>query len=116
MEVWGLETFLFSIGPFYVSGFGVSQMKGMPYGGMSFAGSLGRNKEVWSLVLLEVLLGQASGGMSFSLWGMVVGCVFGRTFGEERRLFVIFSPLLADNKESLVANLWDSSRMDPSLY
>ena len=84
MEVWGLETFLFSIGPFCVGGFDASQMKRMPYGGMSFAGNLGRNEEAGSLVLLEVLLGQASGRrlerngiqsfpMSFSLWGMVEG-------------------------------------------
>ena len=59
MEVWGLETFLCSIGPFCVSGFGASQTKRMPYGGMSFIGNLGRNEEVGSLVLLEVLLGQA---------------------------------------------------------
>ena len=33
----------------------------MPYGGMSSAGSLGRTEEARSLVLLEVLLGQAFG-------------------------------------------------------
>ena len=60
--------------------------------------------EVGSLVLLEVLLGQASGRrletngiksfpMPFSLWGMVEDYVSGRTFGAERRLFVILSPL-----------------------
>ena len=31
--------------------------------------------------------------MSFSLWGMVEGCTSRRTFGAERRLFVILSPL-----------------------
>ena len=61
MEVWGSKTFLFSIGPFCVSEFGASQMKRMPYGGMSYAGSLGRSEEAGSLMLLEVLLGQASG-------------------------------------------------------
>ena len=33
----------------------------MPYGGMSYARSLGRNEEAGSFVILEVLLGQASG-------------------------------------------------------
>ena len=103
MEVWGSKTFLFSIGPFCVNGFGASQMKRMPYGGMSFAGNLGRNEEAGSHVLLEVLLGQASGRrlerngiqpflMLFSLWEMVEGCASGRTFGGERRLFVILFP------------------------
>ena len=103
MEVWGLKTFLFSIGPYYVSGFGASQMKMMPYGGMSFAGNLGRNEEAGSLVLLKVLMGQVFGRrlernriqsfpMSFSLWGMVEGCASGRMFGVERRLFVILFP------------------------
>ena len=71
---------------------------------MSFIGNLGRNEEHGSLVLLEVLLGQASKGrlemngiqsfpMPFSLWGMVEGYAFGRTFGADRRLFVSLSPL-----------------------
>ena len=60
-EVWELETFLFSIGPFCVSGFGASQMKKMPSRGMSSDGNLGRIEEVGSLVLQEELLGQASG-------------------------------------------------------
>ena len=123
MKVWGLETFLSSIRPFCVSGFGASQMKRKPYGGMSYVGSLGRTEEAGSLVLVEALLGQASGRrlkrngiqsfpMSLSLWGMVEGCASGRTFGAERRLFVILYPLsaLAANKEALVVDLWDSSR------
>ena len=57
----GSMTFLISIGPFCVSEFGASQMKRMPYGGMSYAGSLGRSEEAGSLMLLEVLLEQASG-------------------------------------------------------
>ena len=60
MEGWGLETSLFSIRPSCVSGFGNSQMKRMPYGGTSSAGSLERNEEAGYLVHLEVLLGQAS--------------------------------------------------------
>ena len=90
--------------PFCVSGFGASQTKRMPYGGMSFVGNLGRNEEVGSFMLLEVLLGQASGRSlerngiqsfptSFSLWGMVERCASGRTFSKERRLFVFLSPL-----------------------
>ena len=104
MEVWRLETFLFSIGPSCVNGFSASQVRGMPYGGMLSAGSLGRFEEVGSHVLLEVLLGQVSRRrlgrngiqslpMSFSLWGMVEGYAFGRMFGAVMRLFVVLSLL-----------------------
>ena len=103
MEGWGLETSLFSTGPSCVSGFGASQMKRMPYGRTLSVGSLGSNEEARPLVLLEVLLGQASGrrlerngiqsfAMLFSLWEMAEGCASGRTFGVERRLFLILSP------------------------
>ena len=74
-------------------------------------------------MLLEVFLGQASGrrlgrngtqsfAMLFSLWVMVEGCAFGRTLGATRRLCVSFPSLyaLVDDKEALVADLWDSSR------
>ena len=51
--------------------------------------------------------------MPFSLWGMIDGCAFGKTLGEERRLFVSLSPLCMlwpTTRRALVAELWDSSR------
>ena len=79
-------------------------MREIPFGGMLFVGSLGRNKETGFLVLIGVLTGQASGKrlgrnglqyffMLFSLWGMVKDCAFGRMLGVVRRPFVTLSLL-----------------------
>ena len=79
-------------------------MKGILFGGESFARSLGRRGEVGALMLFATLLGLGFGRISgrnesifsikpFSHWGMDTGFTFGKILGVGRFCFLIPSPL-----------------------
>ena len=82
--VWGLEIFLFSIGPFCVNGVGALRLKGSPFGSLLLVGSLEKKVEGEIPVRLGRAMGWGFGRklerkvlyclkMFPSLWGMVGG-------------------------------------------
>ncbi|RVW47602.1 Transposon TX1 uncharacterized 149 kDa protein [Vitis vinifera] len=59
--VWGLEIFLFSIGPFCANGVGALRLKGSPFGSLLLVGSLGKKVEGGILVRLGRAMGWGFG-------------------------------------------------------
>ena len=73
LEAWELEISLNGTRLFCVSGFGATQMKGTPFRGILYVGSLGRKEEAGALESLRVPMERVFGkrlernGIRFSL-------------------------------------------------